>query len=176
MEARGVQERSGRLLHVGCGGDPMPEWAFGYTETRLDIDARHSPDVVASMTDMGEIGDFDIVYCSHALEHLYPHEVGVALSEFRRVLKPGGCAMVFVPDLEGVSATEEVLFEAPCGPITGLDLLYGYRKVLPDMPHMAHHTAFVSATLESAFRDAGFEAVEVKRMAAHNLMGAARAA
>lgn len=176
MSNPGVQERSGSLLHVGCGNDPLPAWALGYEETRLDIDANCNPDVVASMTDMGEIGQFDLVFCSHALEHLYPHEVAVALGEFRRVLKPDGGAVVFVPDLEGVSATEDVLFEAPCGPITGLDLIYGYRRVLADMPHMAHHTGFTRETLTQVLADAGFAAVEVRRMEAHNLMGAARAA
>jgi hypothetical protein len=64
-----------------------------------------------------------------------------------RVLKPGGCVVVFVPDLEGVEATDEVLYEAPCGPITGLDLIYGLRSAWPQ-PHMAHHTGFVRDTLE----------------------------
>ena len=47
---------NGTFLHVGCGGGPMPTWAEGCTEVRLDIDATHSPDIQASMTDMGDIG------------------------------------------------------------------------------------------------------------------------
>lgn len=168
--------RSGSVLHVGCGGEGLPPWLDGYTETRLDIDEQHKPDIVASMVDMGDIGPFDMVYCSHALEHLYPQDAPKALAEFHRVLKPGGGAVVLVPDLEGVSATEEVLFEAPCGPITGLDLLYGFRPLLAAMPHMAHHNAFTSETLAAALREAGFAAVDVKRMEWHNLLGAGRKA
>lgn len=165
--------KRGSLLHVGCGGDPAPEWVDGYDETRLDIDPTHQPDIVASMTDMGDIGQFDAILCSHSLEHLMPHEVAKALSEFVRVLRPGGFAIVLVPDLEGVEATEEVLFDAPCGPISGLDLMYGLRALLPSMPHMAHRTGFVAKTLESALRAAGFSKTETKRLPNYNLMAVA---
>ena len=158
------------LLHVGCGGDPLPDYCSQYKETRLDISETNKPDIVANMTDMGDIGEFDAVFCQHALEHLYPHEVPVALSEFRRVLKTGGSAMVFVPDLEDVKPTEEVILMSPAGPITGLDMIYGYRKVLKEMPHMAHNTGFIEDTLNKAFVDAGFSKVHTKRMGNYNLM------
>jgi len=165
-----------KLLHVGCGGEPMPDWAEGrYVETRLDISADHSPDIVASMTDMGDIGSFDAIYCSHALEHLAPHDAAKALSEFRRVLKPGGFAVILVPDLEGVEATDQVLFEAPCGPVSGLDLMYGLRSLLHVMPYMAHRTGFVSDTLKAAIEGAGMEAASLKRLPHYNLMAVARA-
>lgn len=163
----------GSLLHVGCGGEPIPEWADGkYKEIRLDLDPTHSPDIVASMTDMGEIGEFDAIHSSHCLEHLMPHEVGVALSEFHRVLKPKGFAVIFVPDLEDVRATNDVLFVAPCGPVAGLDLIYGLRSLLHVMPYMAHRTGFTQATLSMALTDAGFTAV-VQRMDNYNLMAIA---
>lgn len=161
---------AGAVLHVGCGGDPLPAWLDG-TETRLDIDPRHSPDVVASMTDMGNIGPFDAIYCSHALEHLPVHDVAVAVDEFARVLKPGGFAVVFVPDLEDVQPTREVLFEAPSGPITGHDLYYGHGGLIPSMPHMAHRCGFTADTLAQAF--AGFSRVKVERLDCYNLMAVA---
>lgn len=165
---------SGSVLHVGCGHEPLPAWLAGSVETRLDIDPRCAPDIVASMTDMGEIGPFDLVFSSHSLEHLAPHDVPVALAEFRRVLKPGGGLVVFVPDLEGVAPTEELLFESSAGPIRGLDLYYGLRSALPDHPHMAHRCGFVSETLHAALDAAGFAEVAVKRLRDFNLMGAAR--
>ncbi len=158
------------ILHVGCGGDSLPDYCSGFTETRLDISAINNPDIVASMTDMGEIGEYDAVFCQHALEHLHPYEVPVALSEFLRVLKKGGSAMVFVPDLEDVKPTEEVILQSPAGPITGLDMIYGYRPVLKELPHMAHNTGFVEETLNKAFVDAGFSKVHTKRMGNYNLM------
>jgi SAM-dependent methyltransferase len=161
----------GSLLHVGCGSGPLPDWCLGVTETRLDVDPDVAPDIVANMTDMGNIGPFDVVLCQHALEHLPPHDVGQALSEFRRVLKPGGHAIVFVPDLEGVQATNEVLFESPAGPICGLDLLYGYRPALATMPYMAHRTGFVRQTLLQALTAAGFQTPVVSRLKNYNMMG-----
>lgn len=48
---------------------------------------------------------FDVIYCSHVLEHVY--EDRKAMSEFYRVLKPGGWAVLNVP------ITDEVTFEDP---------------------------------------------------------------
>lgn len=161
------------LLHVGCAGDALPEWLGDFKETRLDIDPAMSPDIVASMIDMGDIGTYDALLCRHALEHLYSHEVPTALSEFRRVLKPGGVVMVFVPDLQDVQATDEVLFESPSGPISGLDLLYGFRVATTHNPHMQHKTGFVAATLNRAIESAGFKNVRVDRLSNYDMMGAA---
>lgn len=157
-------------LHVGCGNDPLPE-CFKGMETRLDIDPRHSPDVVASMTDMGNIGPFDAVFSQHCLEHIYPHEVPVALGEFFRVLVPGGTAVVLVPDLEDVKPDETVLYSTAYGPVCGLDLYYGASLLIQDNPHMAHHSGFTRATLQSAMKAAGFEPVEVRRLTNYNLIG-----
>lgn len=167
----------GALLHVGCGYSHLPEWlgALGHSEVRLDIDPNCTPDIVASMTDLGDIGEFDMVFSHHSLEHLSPHDVPVALAEFRRVLKPDGVALIFVPDLHGVQPTDEVLFESPAGPICGLDLLYGLRSALAEHPYMAHRTGFVEATLRQALETAGFANIGVRRLSDYNLMGVGRA-
>jgi SAM-dependent methyltransferase len=162
------------VLHVGCGFESLPAWLAGCEEVRLDIDPRCDPDIVASLTDLGEIGPFDMVFSSHCLEHLSPHEVPVALAEFHRVLKPGGSVVAFVPDLEGVEPTEAVLFKSAAGPITGMDLFYGLRSALKVQPYMAHRTGFVRDTLKAALEGAGFAQSEAVRLSCYNLMGAAR--
>lgn len=164
-----------RLLHAGCGGSPLPYW-FGdkYEEVRLDIDPAAKPDVVASLTDLGDIGEFAIVYTSHCVEHLYPVDVKVALAEFYRVTAPGGSVIVIVPDLEGVQATEDVLYECEIGPLTGLDLIYGCRFDAGRSSYMAHHSGFVSETLEAAMKAAGFDRVTMKRLPQYNLMAVAQ--
>lgn len=149
----------------------LPAWIPG-VPVRLDIDPRCEPDIVAGMTDLGNIGTFDVVYCCHALEHLFPHDVDTALREFLRVLAPGGIAILFVPDLEGVQPTDEVLFVSPAGPVAGLDLFYGCRARLPEQPYMAHRTGFVAQTLEAALTGAGFAKVTTQRLPCFNLMGA----
>lgn len=146
-------------LHVGCGGAPLPSWLEGYDEVRLDIDERHKPDIVADMRALGEIGQFDVVYSSHSLEHLYPHDGRKALAEFYRVLVPNGRVIVIVPNLEGIKANEDVVYESPSGPITGLDMIYGARWLIEAMPYMAHKNGFTKLTLEAEMKAAGFDPV-----------------
>lgn len=161
-----------RVLHVGCGGETLAAYDIEGIETRLDIDPRHKPDIVASMTDIpADVGGFDAVFCFHALEHLYPHEVPVALANFLRVLRPGGAAIVVVPDLSGVMPTDEVLYDSPAGPVAGLDLYYGMRRLIPTMPFMAHHMGFLPPTLAAALSAAGFERVSTRRGYERNLTG-----
>jgi SAM-dependent methyltransferase len=160
------------VLHVGCGHQPLPAWLGGYDEIRLDIDPGCEPDIVASMTDLGDIGPFDALYTSHCLEHLYPDEVPSALSEIRRVLKPGGCAVIIVPNLEGVMATDEPLYMCPIGPVSGLDLIYGGAGLVSGNRHMAHHCGFVRETLKAVIDAAGFSRSEVTP-AEFNLIAAA---
>lgn len=156
------------LLAVGSGNTPLPDWeARGFNIVRLDIEPSTNPDILASMTDMGPIGPFDTVLCSHALEHLYPHEVHWALAEFYRVLKPGGTAVVLVPDLEGVAPTDDKL---PGTELSGLHLYYGDAGLIPQFPHMAHHCGFVASTLKACMEMAGFK-VTTDRASNYNLMG-----
>jgi SAM-dependent methyltransferase len=160
------------VLHVGCGYAALPQWLDGYQETRLDIDPECKPDIVASMTDLGDIGPYDAVLSNHCLEHLYPHEVSIALGEFNRVLSPGGFVAVFVPDLEDAKPTDEVLFESPAGPIAGIDLFYGFRPAIAaGMTFMAHHTGFTKERMEGALESAGFHGGAVSRLGGYNLMG-----
>lgn len=162
-----------RILHAGCANHAIPDWCQPCEEVRLDIDPAYKPDITASLTDLGDIGTFDGIYCSHTLEHLYPHEVPTALSEFHRVLKPDGWLLLFVPDLEDIKPTEDVLYKSPSGVITGIDLIYGVRPSVGECLHMAHHMGFVTDTMRAELEKAGFSRMEVKRLGNFNLMGAA---
>ena len=163
-----------RVLHAGCGRRELDRDIFpGWAETRLDIDPECYPDMVGSMANLDLIGDgeFDAVYTSHALEHLNAHDAARALREFHRILRPGGVALVIVPDLEGIEPTAEVVYESPGGPITGLDMIYGHN--VRSSPWMQHRCGFIKATLEAAFLSAGFTKHVVNRASGHNLIGAA---
>ena len=92
------------FLHVGCGPKNKEATPFAdkeWNELRLDIDARVYPDVVGSMTNMElmQRDSVDAVFTAHNIEHLYPHEVPIALSEFKRVLKASGFVLLVCPDL-----------------------------------------------------------------------------
>ena len=165
------------VLHVGCGVQKPgrlhamftgPKWR----EVRLDINPESRPDLIASITDMRIVisHSMDALYSSHNLEHLYPHEVGRALAEFRRVLKPGGLALVAVPDLQQVAAlvaedkADAVLYTSPVGPVTPLDVIYGHKAAIArGNPFMAHKTGFTASTLGKALTGAGFDQVALSR-------------
>src|SRR3989338_5240332 len=166
-----------QFLHVGCGpkhkdkttrGFNTPDWH----ELRLDIDESVSPDIVGTMTDMSAVADasVDAVFSSHNIEHLYPHEVPVALAEFKRVLMEDGFVVVTCPDLQSVCALiaedklTEPAYTSPAGPIAPLDILYGHR---PPMArgnlYMAHRCGFTEKVLIGTLRGAGFAGVAARR-------------
>jgi SAM-dependent methyltransferase len=161
------------VLIAGSGPEKMPEWEQnGFTPVYLDIEPRNNPDIVADMTALPEdIGPYDVVFCCHALEHLYPHQVQPALQGFRHVLKPGGVTVILVPDLEDVKPNEDVLDYPEAGPICGLHLYYGDARQIAEFPHMAHHSGFVKETLAKAMRIAGYGKVETQRLTHYNLLG-----
>lgn len=175
-----------KVLHVGCGpqrivGNYPLFPGGGWSETRLDIEPSVHPDIVASMTDMPMVpGDsHDAVFSSHNLEHLFPHELAAALSEFRRVLKPGAFLLVIVPDIQkAATAIAEgkghlPLYTADSGPITPFDIVYGHRpSIARGKVYMAHRNGFVVATLLASLQHAGFTAVHAKRKT-YDLVGMA---
>lgn len=162
------------ILHAGCGTQPLPAWMPQGREVRLDIDQSVSPDHVAPLTDMGDIGPFELSYCSHTLEHLPPLQVQKALAEFKRVLVPGGVAVFVVPNLEGIIPDETVIYESPAGPITGRDMYYGKADFVEANPYMAHKTGFTSDTLKAELERAGFKVISCDR-SNFNLMVAGQA-
>lgn len=56
---------------------------------------------------------FDIVICSHVLEHV--PEDGVAISELHRVVKEGGCAVILVPKYDIDETHEDESITSPEG-------------------------------------------------------------
>jgi SAM-dependent methyltransferase len=162
----GSGPRTARQLHRGFKG---PAWR----EVRIDIDPASEPDVVGSITDMAETftdHSFDAVWCSHVLEHLFTHQVPAALSEFRRVLKPDGFALISSPDVESVAALviehglDHIAYVSLAGPITALDMLYGHAaSIARGRSSMAHHTGFSASSLGQRLVDAGFSSALVKQ-------------
>lgn len=161
------------FLHVGCGakrkkqttaGFDIPDW----TELRLDIDEAVRPDIVGTITDMSVVAEasVDAVYSSHNIEHLYPHEVPVALKEFLRVLKPDGFLIITCPDLRSVAQLivedklTEAAYSSPAGPIAPIDILYGHRRsIARGNLHMAHRCGFTRKVLTATLQAIGFQSV-----------------
>lgn len=88
---------SKKILHIA----PEPEFAIHFQKTRgidyLSGDL-NSPRAMVKMdiTDIQyEDGAFDVIYCSHVLEHVPDDRK--AIKELYRVLKAGGWALIVVP-------------------------------------------------------------------------------
>jgi len=143
-----------------------------WREVRLDIDPAAKPDLLGSLTDMSGLvptASFDAVWASHSLEHLYAHEVPLALSEFKRILKPDGFAVITSPDLETIASLviehglDHVAYESPLGPITPHDMLFGHSSsIRRGMSFMAHHSGFTCDSLAKLLLAAGFPMVIAK--------------
>jgi predicted SAM-dependent methyltransferase len=165
------------LLHVGCGRKRIDSTTAGFNsgdwlEIRLDIDPNAKPDITGTMTDMAnvETSSCDGLYSSHNIEHLYPHDVPVALKEFYRVLNSNGFAVITCPDLQSVAelVAEDKLIEpaynSPAGPISPLDIIYGHRASMANGNlYMAHRCGFTKKVLVAALQVAGFKSIASSR-------------
>jgi ubiquinone/menaquinone biosynthesis C-methylase UbiE len=159
-----------RVLNVGGNSKeiPLPAAYADHEHILLDIDPKGSPDLVcdARRLDTLEPAQFDAVYCSHNLEHYYRHDVPRVLAGFRHVLKDDGFAHIVVPDVQEVMRVavangidiEDVLYTSPAGPITVLDVLYGYGVEIEKsgQDFYAHKTGFSRKSLLRALARAGF--------------------
>ena len=160
------------FLHVGCGPkDKSQIKGFNndnWKEIRFDIDKSVNPDIVGTLTDMKlvETGSVDAVYSSHNIQHIYPHEVRMALKEFYRVLKDDGIVVITCPDLQSICEAVvndkllEPLYESEEGhPISPIDILFGWRiPIAQGNEYMAHKGGFTYSALNSSFFEAGFKA------------------
>jgi hypothetical protein len=166
------------LLHVGCGHatlDSIPLTGFhqsNWQEVRLDADESVDPDIVGTMVNMDAVADgyADALFSSHGIEHLYWHDVPMALAEFRRVLKKDGFVVITCPDVQAAAQmiAEDKMFEtayqSAAGPITPFDILYSYRPFVAANPEwMSHHCGFTLSTLIAVLKDAGFATVNGMR-------------
>ncbi len=158
------------FLHVGCGSNRKDRTTREFNtdswqELRLDINESTHPDIVGTMIDMSAVANetVDAIFSSHNIEHLYPHEVPLALKEFIRVLKPEGFLVVTCPDLQSVCAlvAEDKLtdpaYTSPAGPIAPIDILYGHRASMErGNLYMAHRCGFTKKVLIGTLRTFGF--------------------
>lgn len=161
-----------KILHVGCGGSPLPALWKGWDEIRFDADPQCGADLIGDMLDIPMDDDsVDAVYTSHTLEHVTYHDGVRALREFRRVLKPGGQVWVIVPNI--LAAAELILkeglyakvYDAPCGAVRASDMLWGHQTLIemdggPRAFRYAHKFGYTADTLKSALEVAGFKNVK----------------
>lgn len=183
VEAQQPEPRhAAKVLNAGSGSKStrglhpiFSHRSFCCEETRIDIDPEVKPDIVGCITDMSSVipcQAFDAIWSSHTLEHLYDHEVMLALCEFHRVLKPTGFALVTSPDLDAIASlivahgVDHIAYTSPAGPITPLDMLFGHQaSIAHGKVHMAHNTGFTCTSLGQKLIAAGFPVVYARRQA-----------
>lgn len=84
-------------LNLASGQRPYPApW--------LNVDVKdqgYPVDVLADIKDLHMIDDesVDIAVLHHVVEHIAIHDLDAYISEWRRILKPGGKLAIFVPNL-----------------------------------------------------------------------------
>ena len=158
------------FLNVGCGpeteskirGFDNDDWK----EIRLDIDEDVKPDIVGTLTDMKlvETATVDAVYSAYNIDHIYAHEVPIALGEFYRVLKDDGLVIIKCPDLQSVAEAVaqdkllDTLYVSPIGPISAIDIMYGNRQEISEGNiYMEKKVGFTYTALDGSFFEAGFK-------------------
>jgi hypothetical protein len=173
------------LLNTGAGHSEesdLPAYFKGWRHLRVDIDIRVAPDIVASMTDLSAIADgsIDAIWASHCLEHLYAHEVPLALAEFRRVLNDTGFACIIVPDIQAIAdriandRLHEPIYQSSAGPVSAHDMLWGFGPAIARGElSMAHRCGFTPALFLERLQSADFGEIALRRRSTLELAGLA---
>jgi SAM-dependent methyltransferase len=90
-----------RAIDIGCGPlDRSPDFPE-YTLVRVDIREECNPDYRCDVTELpfGN-AEFDLIFSSHVLEHFSREKWKVILTEWLRVLKPGGDVFFVLPNVK----------------------------------------------------------------------------
>lgn len=117
----------GVKINLGSGLNPVT----GFVNVDVLPDAP-GVDVVADITERLPFDDgaADVLYASHILEHFSHADVPALLTDWRRVLRPGGQLLVAVPDLAVIASMlleeRRGWFTPPHNPWLGA--LYGGQK------------------------------------------------
>jgi hypothetical protein len=131
-----------RLLHFA------PEPLFDPVFARLPEIERTTADLYAPADLRLDItsmdlpgGSFDLILCSHVLEHVPDDRA--AMAELRRVLTPGGLALVLTPYRPNVTTFEDPSISSP------IDRMVAFGQ--------QDHVRIYGSDLAARLREAGFE-------------------
>lgn len=137
-------------LHIGCKGPVIPGF------TRLDVVQWGDVDYVRDARDLSCFADNSVttIYCSHILEHFPAEETVNVLTEWARVIAPGGTAYIAVPDFDRLVD----LYLASGRMFT--QLLQDWNHGGQHYPLDVHLRSFNFALLSRMMSKAGFSDVE----------------
>lgn len=142
-------------LHLGCWKRYLPGFVHVDLCDLPHIDHRHSVDTLPMFGD----NVAELIYASHVLEYFDRLEAARVLTEWRRVLQPGGTLRVAVPDFPALVKVYEQTGELAriLGP------LFGRMEVANSNPPLViyHKTVYDFASLQALLEQVGF--VRVRR-------------
>jgi predicted SAM-dependent methyltransferase len=138
-------------LHLGCG----KRYLDGYIHVDIaeydHIDYKTQIDKL----EMFESNFADLIYASHCIEYFDRDEVKEVLSEWKRVLKPGGVLRLAVPDFSSLikiySKTKDL--SNVLGP------LYG-KWDIGEEKFIYHKTVYDMNSLTAELKNVGFQSVK----------------
>ena len=111
---------------------------------------------MGSVSDLSQFseGSVDVIYASHLLEYFDASEAVEVLSEWRRVLRPGGLIYLAVPDFKALRKIYEQTDDLSkiLGPLFG--------KMESDVGTIYHRTVYDKGSLFSVLEQVGFGELE----------------
>ena len=151
---RTVEDSYGTAYNLGCGTKKWDGWI------NVDLYSDVS-DIKCDLRKLEIASDSaDAVAAIHVLEHFYEWEVADLLTEWKRVLKPGGKMILELPCMDKVFAyvTNCVANREPLQPFMTLNALYGD----PTYKHeaMCHHWGWFQVPLRQMRESVGMQRVE----------------
>jgi SAM-dependent methyltransferase len=151
---RTVEDSYGTAYNLGCGTKKWDAWI------NVDLYSDIS-DIKCDLRKLEIASDSaDAVAAIHVLEHFYEWEVADLLTEWKRVLKPGGKMILELPCMDKVFAyvTNCVANREPLQPFMTLNALYGDPKYKNEA--MCHHWGWFQVPLRQMLESVGMQRVE----------------
>lgn len=145
-------------VHLGCGHKPWPGW--------LNIDGERAAghaDLVADLRALPlESGSVDRAVAVHVFEHFYEWEGRAVLTEWQRILKPGGTLILELPSMLKVMHYLKACLEQqqPFWMQMSWWALWGDPKYQD--PAMCHKWGYTEVMLQRLLEDVGFTDVRIE--------------
>jgi SAM-dependent methyltransferase len=120
-----------RALDVGAGRHPLQLRSHDQVVT-VDFDETSKPNVAVDFTQEWPFpeADFDLIYLSHVVEHLYPADRDRLIRNVYASTRPGGFVLIRVPHRSSIQATgweHHTMY----GMNASMSLCHGYNPLLP---------------------------------------------
>lgn len=150
-------------LHLGCGGKILD----GYVNVDAVGRAGAQPDVVADIRDLPyEDAVADEILSVHVIEHFHPHDAPPLLTEWTRVLKPGGRMVIECPNLLAAAAMLLAADAAGTAPDEQMTLWAFFSSPNESRdPYQVHRWGYTPSTLSALMQRVGL--VGIRREKPH---------